>query len=104
MKTGLTLVLISAAALMPALASAKMMGYYGWSMMSGWGIFGLIINVVFWALIIWAVIALVRWAARGQKDMRHWRDEDSAVRILKERYAKGEINKQEFEEKMKDVR
>jgi putative membrane protein len=55
-------------------------------------------------LVIWAIVALVRWgmwSSHGGKS--RWHEEDSAIQILKERYAKGEIKKEEFEEKMKDL-
>jgi len=109
MKKSLILVGFLAAILLPGVASAQMMGGWGdgWSMMSmmgGFGIFGIILSVIFWVLVIWAIVALVRWAvwsSHGGKS--HWHGEDSAIQILKDRYAKGEIKKEEFEEKMKDL-
>lgn len=56
----------------------------------------MIFMVVFWGLIIWGVIALVRHFGRtGSYDSQS----NSALEILKRRYAQGEINKDEFEEK-----
>jgi putative membrane protein len=59
------------------------------------GGFGWIFMFIFWGLIIWAIIVLVRGGLGKDK---------SPFEILKERYAKGEINKKEFEEKKKDLR
>ncbi|HEU4639219.1 MAG TPA: SHOCT domain-containing protein, partial [Candidatus Binatia bacterium] len=41
----------------------------------------------------------VRWLMRDQKERRG----DSAMEILRQRYARGEINKEEFEAKKRDL-
>lgn len=73
---------------------------WGW----GFGILGWImpvIMIVFWGLVIWLVVVLVRRSSRHSYRMSE--RSDSALEILKRRYASGEINKQEFEEKKKDL-
>ncbi len=52
------------------------------------------------ALIIWAVVAATR--SPGKPDPLE-PSENSALDILKQRYARGEIDKQEFEEKKRDL-
>ena len=71
------------------------------------GGFGWIFMLVFWGLIIWVIVSLVRGGfGRGHMcghdhgDSSH---EKSPLEILKERYAKGEIDKKEFEERKKDL-
>ncbi len=71
-----------------------MMGYYG--NMFGWGGgFMLVFWVAVILLIVWVVKELAGKSAKGSSD--------SALESLRQRYAKGEINKQEFEEKKKDL-
>ena len=64
--------------------------------------FGFIWMILFWGLIILGTIALVRWLVRGE-GARRAGTEPSALEILKQRYAKGEIDKDEFEEKKRDL-
>ena len=52
----------------------------------------------FWALIIIFIVWVVREV--GSKNLKSG---SNALDILKERYAKGEIDKKEFEEKKKDL-
>ena len=56
---------------------------------------------VFWILIIVALVWFVTFATR-RGDISP-RSEKSALEILKERYAKGEIDREEFEHKKKDL-
>ena len=79
------------------------MGYYSWPMMgSGWGLGFGIFGLIIWILIIIGIIYLIRALVKDNYQQTP-PPKDSAMEILKERYAKGEINKQEFEEKMKDL-
>ena len=71
-------------------------------MMSGWngfGIFGWLSMILFWALLILGVIALFRYLGRSSQQPSH----KTPLEILKERYAKGEIDKKEFEAKKRDL-
>lgn len=67
------------------------------------GAFGWIFMILWWGLIIFGIIALVKWIMRSSSDIGN-RSDKNALEILKERYAKGEINKQEFEEKKTNLR
>ena len=73
--------------------------------MMGWGYgggFEWIFMALFWILAVIGLFILIRWLMPGHR--RRWRDwGHSAMDTLKERYAKGEIGKEEFEEKKKDL-
>jgi putative membrane protein len=71
-------------------------GYgYGYGMMGGgYGIIGLI----FCILVLIGLVLLIKYLWKGSAKRG-----DSAIEILKKRYASGEITKEEFEEKKKDV-
>lgn len=77
-----------------------MWGFYNYGPGGLFG-FGWIFMLLFWGLIIWGVIALFRGAAIGTYDNK--KEEDRAMAVLKERYAKGEISKEEYEEKKKNI-
>lgn len=70
--------------------------------------------VLFWVAVIFLIASLVRGGKHGHVGCcggGHGHDEghadrkreDSALAILRERYAKGDISKEEFESKKKDL-
>lgn len=62
--------------------------------------FGWIFMIAFWALVIFGVIYLIKlFAGRSKSGEKH----ETALDILKKRYANGEISKEEFETKKKDI-
>lgn len=71
-----------------------MMGYgYGYS--GWWGL----VTLLFWVLAIAGGVALVVWLVRqGQGSHPAAGGEDRALATLRERYARGEITQDEFEQ------
>lgn len=71
-----------------------MMGGGGIPMMGygGFGLLGWLSMIIFWILLILGVVALIRYLSRS-----------GPIDILKERFARGDIDKKEFEERKKDL-
>ncbi len=70
-----------------------------WGMWGAWGIGMMLFMFLFWALVIVGVALGIRWLVQQAKPAAS----DSALGILRQRYARGEINREEFEGKRKDL-
>jgi len=95
-------VLLSVAAPGLAFAQQSQGPYYGHMWDGGWHgwFFGPIMMIVFIALIVAAVVFLVRvLGGHGQAATPYAPPGKTPLDILKERFAKGEIDKTEFEER-----
>lgn len=70
----------------------------------GWGGHwpGGVLMVLFWALVIAGIVALLKGIS-SRSGGGSPASPESPVEILKRRYAKGEIDKAEFEKKRKDI-
>lgn len=73
----------------------------GWTHGYGWMGPGGIIIILFWVLVIAGVIALVRWF--GMRDRGSGNSRRTPLDILQERYARGEIEREEYEQKRRDL-
>ncbi len=79
-------------------------GQAGDGMMGGgrWG-FGMGLWWLFWiALLVLVVVAIWRLLQRGGGGAER-RSGESALEILEQRYARGEIDREEYEEKKRDL-
>lgn len=75
-----------------------MMGGFGAGY--GMGLIGPVLMFGFWVLVVLGVVVLARWLlSAGKTRGVGTRQEDSALEILRKRYAQGEIDRREFEEK-----
>lgn len=77
-----------------------MMNDWGWS--STWG-FGMIGMLLVWVLLVLVIVLLAKrvFGRRGRE--REGGSSSRALEILNERYARGEIGKDEYEQKKRDV-
>ena len=74
-------------------------GYYG-----GFGFLWMIIGFIFVIAIIIGVVLLIVWIVRRVGvPSEEMAKKSMAAEILKERYAKGEITKEKYEEMKKDL-
>lgn len=78
-----------------------MMG--GWSGGFWWGPFGMIIWILILALIIAGIVWLVRSTASPSGGRPRLERRSPGVDILEERYARGEINRDEYLQKKRDI-
>jgi putative membrane protein len=70
----------------------------------GPGFFGMGFGMLlFWALLVVGVIVLLRWLSTGPDRRAPPAEGTSALDILAQRYARGEIDREEFEQKRHDL-
>jgi putative membrane protein len=78
-----------------------MMWWYG-NPMSGWGFAFMTINMVlFWGLIILGVIVLLRYLTRSDRPST---SRLTPEQVLAERFARGEIDEQEYHQRLDTLR
>ena len=78
-----------------------MMHWWGWGV--GWGMgFGWLFMILFWGLVLVGTVALVRWLSDQSSSSAAPRGK-TALEILQERYARGEIQKEEYDQKKRDL-
>ena len=65
------------------------------------GTFGMLMMFVFWALVIYGIFYLVSRVARPSAEIV--RKEETSIEILKRRYARGEIDAEEYARRKKDL-
>lgn len=75
---------------------------YYHNMMYGYGFapfhfIGSAISIIFWLIVIVFILKVVKRGRRGHWE--GWGEHKTAMGLLRERFAKGEISKEEYEEK-----
>lgn len=74
-----------------------------WWIGGAWGLGMLLTMLLFWGLVITGIVLLIRWLVAGGSGPGVGRGSDRALEILRERYARGEIDKDEFEARRRDL-
>ena len=91
-RTKLRRAALASFSIMPAVALAQERPYeWGWGMM--------LMMFLFWGLIIVGLVVLIRWLIGQSREARS----DSALEILRQRYARGEISKEQFDAMRRDL-
>ena len=73
-------------------------GSFGW-----WGMgFGMLFMLLFSVLIILGIAALIRWMLIQSPSGQGARDK-TPLEIVQERYARGKIDREEYEQKKRDL-
>ncbi|NJE47677.1 SHOCT domain-containing protein [Thermococcus sp. GR7] len=70
-------------------------GYFGW--------FGAIFMLLFWILIIVGVVWLIKWLVEQSSSGITKTSKKSALEILDEKYARGEIDDEEYERRKRKL-
>ena len=103
--SGLGALLAGAGWSLPAMAQAN--GQYGhhhdWG--GGWGhmLFGGGMMLLFWGGLIALVVLAVGWLGRSNSSDSAGASGSRALEILQERYARGEIEREEYEQRRRDL-
>jgi putative membrane protein len=96
----LTVLIIPFVATPPGMAASG--SPWGW--MWGWGPFMMLFMALFWILLLGMLVLLGVWLFRQFQGRRPGSSSDSnALRILQERYARGEINGEEYDRMRADL-
>lgn len=101
-KGFLVLGVAAAATALPSTSAFAHWGaHYWWGPrpwpLGGWGLWGWIHHIAaigFWVLVVMGLALALRWLLRSPKGYRR---ASAALEIAKERYARGEISREEFE-------
>ncbi len=74
-----------------------------WNGFGWWGMgLGFIFMLLFWVLVILGIAALIRWLMTPSSPSRSSHNR-TPLEIVQERYARGEINREEYEQKKRDL-
>lgn len=71
--------------------------------LSGWGWIWPLLMVLFWGFVIWAIVSFIKGSPHFSQIKNLHGQNDTALELLKKRYAAGEISREEFEHIKSDL-
>ncbi len=74
-----------------------------WGFWGLWGVGMMLVMLVFWGLVIAVLVVGLRRLLGFGRALETGTRHDAALDILRQRYARGEISKEEFEAKKRDL-
>lgn len=80
------------------MSDMPMMPMAGW--MAAWWLASVLVGVSLLALLVVALVVAIRWLWTNVPTERA---QDRALTVLRERYARGEIDREEFEARRRDL-
>ncbi len=81
-----------------------MMWYWG-DHMSWWGWVGTsLMMILFWGLVIWAIVTLVRYLSQESRESAGGRDAEAPEQLLARRFAMSEIDESEYVQRLEVLR
>ncbi|NNH69306.1 SHOCT domain-containing protein [Nocardia uniformis] len=81
------------------------MFWYDHQNMNGWGYAGMGIGMVlFWGLIIAAIVVLIRLSVRSDQPPRPTTGPSAAEQLLAQRFARGDIDEREYADRLTTLR
>ncbi|MCF6192469.1 MAG: SHOCT domain-containing protein [Candidatus Hydrothermae bacterium] len=76
---------------------------WGMGCCGGWGWLGMLFGAFFWILVLYGLYLIFRSVAGGRGLPTGTSTRDDALAILKQRYARGEITREEYLNMKKDL-
>jgi putative membrane protein len=89
----------------PMTVAAQERPWDGWGMHTmpwmwgAWGIGMMVVMLAFWGVIIVGIVLGIRWLLSVGRETKS----DPALEVLRQRYARGDIDRDEFEAKKRDL-